>query len=238
MSGPLREATPETAAAVLRLLAGEPPAALPRHRHDLSRDDVREAQRVRIMAAAIELFADPGYPVTTVLDITKRAGVSRKTFYQLYDTKEDVFLDAYCAVGVLVSQAGLASADPQEPFVPAEIPRYAGQVLALIAATPASTRMFFLEALGAGPRVRARRNEAIAEFVAALSPRLKQLRAQAEPDLRELSDQQCRIVVAAGIELIAEYLADHDPTELPAITNDLTELVRSIVTPNHPTYVR
>jgi AcrR family transcriptional regulator len=104
--GEVAETKPETATAVFRLLAGGSLEPLPRHRHGLSRDDIQEAQRVRITAAAIELFATDGYATTSVLTIAKRAGVPSKTFYEPCATKEDLFLDAYRAVGVVAESRG------------------------------------------------------------------------------------------------------------------------------------
>ncbi|MUL64159.1 hypothetical protein BOO86_06755 [Mycobacterium sp. CBMA 234] len=92
--------------------------------------------------------------------------------------------------------------------------------------------MFFLEALGAGPSVRRRRAEAVNEFVDSLGPILSALRGRADPASGELSRAHCHLVVAGGIELITEYLADHDPAELPDLTSVLAEVVRVVVLPN------
>ncbi|MFF2554351.1 TetR/AcrR family transcriptional regulator [Nocardia sp. NPDC058058] len=225
---------PATAAIVLQLLSGGAPQTLPRHRHDLSREDVRETQRARIVAAAIELFADGGYSQTAVQDITKRAGVSRKTFYELYATKEEVFLEAYQAVGVLVSEAGVMDAESRGPeLTPETLDEYAQRLLLVMAVAPAATKMFFLEALGAGPRVRLRRNEAIEEFVAAAVPGLREFRARYEPELPQLTIEQCRVLIAACIELITQYLADHEAATLAALAPRLVDAVRAIVIPNY-----
>ncbi|WP_146161174.1 TetR/AcrR family transcriptional regulator [Nocardia sp. MDA0666] len=223
---------PDTAATVLQLLNGGPAQPLPRHRHTLSREDVRETQRARILAAAIELFAEPGYAPTAVQDITKRAGVSRKTFYELYETKEDVFVDAYQVVTVLAREIEAVDAELLNydlDTLDETIRRY----LLLMAFAPVATRMFFLEALGVGPRVRARRNQAIEEFVTLVAPSLQELRARNEPALAPLSVEHCRIFVAAAIELITQYLADHEPATLAELTPQITQAVYAIVVPNH-----
>ena len=232
--GEVAEAKPETATAVFRLLAGGSPEPLPRHRHGLSRDDIREAQRVRITAAAIELFAADGYAATSALTIAKRAGVSSKTFYQLYASKEDLFLDAYQAVGVVVRESGLNLPNGEPLRIePDEIADYAARILAVIAAAPAAARVFFLEAVGAGRRVRIRRNEAIREFVGAIAPAMCDLRVRTDPALPPLTDEMCHLIVAAGTELIIEYLADHEPTTLPELAPQIAELVRVVVIPNY-----
>ncbi len=232
--GEVAETKPETVTAVIRLLAGGSPEPLPRHRHRLSRDDIREAQRVRITAAAIELFAADGYAATTALTIAKRAGVSSKTFYQLYASKEDLFLDAYQAVGVVVRESGLNVPNGGALRIePGEIADYAARILAVIAAAPAAARVFFLEAVGAGRQVRIRRNEAIREFVDAIAPAMCDLRSRTDPALLPLTDEMCHLVVAAGTELIIEYLADHEPTALAQLAPRIAELVRALVIPNY-----
>jgi AcrR family transcriptional regulator len=223
----------ETATAVFQLLAGGYPDPLPRHRHGLSRDDIQEAQRIRITAAAIELFAANGYATTSVLNIARRAGVSSKT-YELCESKEDLFLDANQAVGVVVRESGLNVPDGEPLRIePAEIQDYASRILAVIGAAPVAARVFFLEAVGAGQRVRSRRNEAIDEFVDAITPAMCDLRSRTDRGLPQLTDQMCHFVVAAGVELIIEYLADHEPATLEELAPQIAELVRVVVIPNY-----
>lgn len=229
------EVTPGTSERVLDLLAGGVPQHLPRHRHQLSRDDVLQAQRARISAAAIELFAEAGYAATTVLHIAQKAGVSRKTFYELYPSKEAVFLDTYQTLGALLKKLGLNT--PAEQRSSASLEQVAVSIATLLktmAANGSATRMFYLEALGAGSQVRTRRNDAIDEFVTAIEPGMRELRRAADPKLAPLGRTLCHLIVAASIELITEFLADHDPSELPALTSDLTEVVRAIAIPNYP----
>src|SRR3954452_2193757 len=76
-------------------LAGPAPQRLPRHPHHLSREDVARSQRGRIVRGVAESVAAKGYSATSVADVIARAGVSRSTFYELYDGKESAFLDAY-----------------------------------------------------------------------------------------------------------------------------------------------
>jgi AcrR family transcriptional regulator len=50
----------------------------------------REFTRARLVEAAIEVFAEKGYPRTTIDDIAERAGSTRATFYLHFKTKSDV----------------------------------------------------------------------------------------------------------------------------------------------------
>lgn len=223
----------ELAQATFALLSGTSAERLPRHRHQLSREEVRRSQTARILAAAIELFGDRGYAETTVAQIADRAGVSRRTVYDLYDSKEAVFLHTYrCTQLLMAAGAGAGNSSPKS-FTERTLPETVRQLLEVVAASPAAARMFFLEATGAGANVRARRNDAIAEFVTAVTPGLRQLRATTEPDLPPLSLSLCSGLVAAAIELVVQHLARNEPETLAEIEPAITEIIRAVVTPNH-----
>lgn len=49
------------------------------------------ATQQRLLAAALELFDEVGYHQTTVETITERAGCSRPTLYQYFESKDDLF---------------------------------------------------------------------------------------------------------------------------------------------------
>lgn len=213
----------------MRLVAGGEPERLPRHRHDLTRDQVREAQTTRIVAAAIELFADRGFANTTVQQIAERAAVSRKTFYQFYGSREAVFVDAYAAaVRVLITASGgnEPTGLPSDPraVVVAGVER----TLGVLASEPAATRVFFLEALGAGPAIRARRNEAIGEFVAALVPLATALGAGPNADDGDAT-MGMHVAVAACIELITEHVGVSPPETLDRIGPTLVHAITSVL---------
>ncbi|HTA14568.1 MAG TPA: TetR family transcriptional regulator [Solirubrobacteraceae bacterium] len=56
---------------------------------------VVEMQRRRLLSAMTEVLVEYGYESATVGRICKRAGVSRRTFYDLYDDREACLLDAF-----------------------------------------------------------------------------------------------------------------------------------------------
>jgi AcrR family transcriptional regulator len=59
-----------------------------------ARVHVLEAQRMRILSAAAYLAAEQGAHMTAVSDVVDMAGVSRRTFYELFDDRDDCFLAA------------------------------------------------------------------------------------------------------------------------------------------------
>lgn len=208
--------------AALTAVGGAPPLErLPRHVHRLPREEVSRSQRARILRAVAEVVAAKGYPATTVADIIRVAGVSRSTFYELYDGKEDAFLAAYAGLDIVLRN--LASAAERSP-TPAEMVRSAVRAhLASLAAEPAFTRMFFVEATSAGPRVLARRRAATQRFLDVLEAMVDAARAldAAVP----VPDRTLLLAfVGAYRELITDHLLDAGATTLPTLEPHLVRL--------------
>ncbi len=90
------------------------------------REPNRERTRQEIEAAAFTLFATHGFEGTTVEKIAATAGVSPRTFFRHFPTKEEVvFADHSCNVTRL--RAALAWADRREPL----LSRIRGAILAV-----------------------------------------------------------------------------------------------------------
>jgi AcrR family transcriptional regulator len=68
---------------------------LPRHPVPSLRTELRASQRGRLICAITDAVAEQGYAATSVTDVTERAGVSRKAFYEHFEDKEACFLAAY-----------------------------------------------------------------------------------------------------------------------------------------------
>ncbi|HWX44360.1 MAG TPA: TetR/AcrR family transcriptional regulator [Solirubrobacteraceae bacterium] len=63
------------------------PARIP-SRGGLSEGQIVEIQRSRLLAGAVDAIEEFGYAQTTVAQITSRARVSRRTFYELFENRE------------------------------------------------------------------------------------------------------------------------------------------------------
>lgn len=148
---------------------------LPRGPHRLSREEVERSQRDRLLAGAAEAVAEQGYAATSVADIHRRAGVSRATFYQLFEDKLDCFLAACRMASDVVSStiadelADLASADDLAPLD--KLDRVLGAYLQTLVDFPALARVFLVEVYAAGAEaIDARRAslEVFADLVASV----------------------------------------------------------------------
>jgi AcrR family transcriptional regulator len=62
----------------------------------------------RLVAAALDLFAEQGYEDTTVMQIAQRAGLTKSTFFRHFPDKREVLFGGDTMAGLLV--AGIAAA--------------------------------------------------------------------------------------------------------------------------------
>src|ERR1700761_2226235 len=58
----------------------------------LAREQARLQQRIRLALAMIDSIGADGYRATRVADVIARAGVSRKTFYENFENKQELLL--------------------------------------------------------------------------------------------------------------------------------------------------
>ncbi|MFI5003910.1 MAG: TetR/AcrR family transcriptional regulator [Solirubrobacterales bacterium] len=73
-------------------------AALPRGPQALPRGEVAAHQRERLVEAMVQAVNERGVMATTISDLVARAGISRRTFYEHFENKEDCLLATYDTV--------------------------------------------------------------------------------------------------------------------------------------------
>jgi AcrR family transcriptional regulator len=195
---------------------------LPRGRHGLPREAVAESQRSRILEAMVEVTAERGYAECQIAHVIAYAGVSRKTFYELFSDKEDCFLAAYeLWLGRLLSTTAEAyESGAREAWVDG-IQEGLAAFLDFIAQHPAPARFCIVEVLAAGPRALARRDAGIRQFTYLIDAGRAETSAQL-PGITALA-------VVGGIhELLYSEIIHGATAQLPG---RLPELVFWIVQP-------
>ena len=130
-------------------------------------DEVAANQEMRLRRAMIEVVAANGYDTVKVREVVKVAGVSSKTFYRLFESKEDCFLRTHEAV-VRSARAGFLSAQ-WEAEDWQERPRLIYTALvAAIEDNPESAHVAFVDAYSDGPAALEQARRAEATFAAML----------------------------------------------------------------------
>lgn len=80
------------------------------------REQKREETRRRLTRAAQRLFAEQGFDRTSVDEIAAAAGVSRRTFFHYFDSKEDVILSRHAEFERVLLDA-IRTAPPEQPLL-------------------------------------------------------------------------------------------------------------------------
>jgi AcrR family transcriptional regulator len=131
---------------------GEP--GLPRGRTGLPADEVREAQRERLLRAVIAAVDTAGFRDVTVADIVRGARVSRAAFYAHFADKEDCFLAAARQGGLLLADRVVSATRKAPDDAGAEelLRASIGAYVDFLAEEPAFARAFYVDMPVAGPR--------------------------------------------------------------------------------------
>jgi AcrR family transcriptional regulator len=103
------------------------------------------------MDAIAELTAEQGYEATKIADIVRRAAVARKTLYDNFDGKEDLFLSALNAAQTEMRVVVEEACEHTDGATEGRIVAGLEALLDFVAAHPAASRMVMVEAISATP---------------------------------------------------------------------------------------
>lgn len=201
--------------------------ALPRGRHRLTREQVAESQRTRLMAAAAELLAEGGSANTTITEIARRANVSPNHFYEYFSDKEECVLAAYDVfVETLITRinADVASTTDWHDFLVGAIDAYLGS----LEADRAVARAFLIEMDAVGPAARRRRREGLASIAALLKQQHAQIRRRDET-LGPLPDRVYLGLVNAVRALACDALESDPPFPLTDLQPDILHWITATI---------
>ncbi|HEX5945900.1 MAG TPA: TetR/AcrR family transcriptional regulator [Acidimicrobiales bacterium] len=208
------------------------PRRLPRGPHRLTREEVERSQRDRLLTGAAEAVAAKGYAATSVADIIVRAGVSRTTFYQLFDDKLDCFL-ASCrmASDVVLSVLAdeLARIEAEGVTTPTDtLDRLLRAYLQTLADFPVLARVFLVEVYAAGtPAIRQRRDslERFVDLVAAAQRGQPGLTAGTGPDQRFAAE----VLVGTVSSMVTNAVGVGESDRLPELHEPLMRLAARVL---------
>jgi AcrR family transcriptional regulator len=193
----------------------QPPRPLPPGRHGLPRQFVAQNQRERMLVAIVAAVSEKGYQATTVEDVVRGSGVSRKTFYEQFNNKEDCFLAAYDElVGRLISVVDTAyrAQSGWEARVLAAI----GALLEFFASEPEAAQVGMIEVMAAGPVALERYRLAQRGFTVYM-----QETAERSSYTGHLSARAGMAAIGGMAAVIAEMVREGKTRQLPAIRDEV-----------------
>jgi AcrR family transcriptional regulator len=193
-------------------------------REQLSREDLSERQRDRILDTATGVFAKRGYQSTTLENIVTAAGIGVGGFYALFAGKEECFLGVYDRI-LAAARARIAEAVVgaegwgQEAFLGLR------ELLLIFAEEPLEARIALIEAQSAGPAATARYNAVLDE----VTEWLRQGREH-YPEAAALPPTFEQATVAGFAFFLQQRLLSSEPQEAAALFADSTQLILELVT--------
>jgi AcrR family transcriptional regulator len=194
---------------------------LPGGHHGLSREQILESQRERLLAAMAHEVSARGYRATTITEVVKFASVSTRDFYELFDGKEECFLAAFDAVRDHLTEL-ITAATADEPDWPHEVVAALRAALEFFAAEPDLARLCLLESVSATPTIAIRFREAVLACVPALARGRAEL---ADPD--SLLPETENSIIGGAVSLATRSIVAGETEKLPDLLPDLTEFTLS-----------
>lgn len=202
--------------------AGEDPAPglarLPPGRHGLSREFVAKNQRDRLTAGMIAAVAEHGFHEATITQIAAAAGVSRRTFYGYFSSKEECFFDTFGQVAEHLEGA-MASAGEGETEWPARVRAQLEAMLGTFAANPDLARFALIAPPSAGGEIAARYRELLERLFAILTEA-----KPSSPAIREPSQAVADGLVGGIVALIVRKVKAGEGEGLAELVPALLEL--------------
>jgi AcrR family transcriptional regulator len=178
-----------------------------------------DIQRARMIAALAEVASERGVANLTVAHVVARSGVSRRTFYEVFEDREDCFLAAFDeAMGRMAAIVGPAYEQPGPWRTKTRAALTA--LLELLDYEPVTGRLVIVETLGAGPRALERRRRVLAQVIAAVEEGRRETgKGDRPPPLTAEG------VVGAVLAVIHARLLEGDPGSLAGLSNQLMSMI-------------
>jgi AcrR family transcriptional regulator len=192
---------------------------LPAGRHGLPQEFVAENQRERIITALVDVVAERGYKDTTVADITSRASVSRRTFYEHFSGKEECFLAAHAMIADHILEAIKGAMAVFDDW-PRQVRAALATMLRFLSAGPEVARVYAFEPVAAGGNIAARHNDSTRGLVEIF--RSGRPDHAGEHPLPEVTEET---LVGGILSVIVREIIAGRTEELEALLPDLVELV-------------
>jgi AcrR family transcriptional regulator len=179
----------------------------------------------RLLDAMADAVAHKGYADTTIADLAARARVSRRTFYEHFNSKEECLIALYEAASAQALSVLRGAIDPaHDPLTQAEQALRA--YLANMASNPPLLKTLFIAILGlgsAGLQARRRVNQQLADLILALINRPGGTKRKPLPPALAMS-------IVGGInELVLQMIEQDRIDELASLADTTALFVRAVV---------
>jgi len=192
---------------------------LPAGRHGLTRAVVQRSQRERLLAAVAEAVAERGYAATRIGDVVERAAVSRRAFYENFESVEECLLDAFEIVVRHLGEIAAEAAAAEEGDPPRRAIAALRAVLDFLAAEPDLARACMVETLAVGAVGQRRYREGVNALAEALRANLAGAQG-GSPSAAHAQMAVGSVAMVVSLRIAASHVED-----LPSLEPELAELL-------------
>jgi AcrR family transcriptional regulator len=197
----------------------------PRGRHAPPLEVRQDRQRRRLYAAAAAIFARVGYADATAEAVAREAGMSKATFYEHFDNKEDCIIALHDAATTAVLEAMRRTGnDHAAAGAAGRVRAVIHTFLEVLAAFPDEAQTLLVEIIGAGPRAMERRDRVLAEY-ASYVDEVNREDADRFGVARLASPHDSFAIVGAVVELASRQIRTGQPDDV----RDLEPVVERLV---------
>ncbi|MGB7820371.1 MAG: TetR/AcrR family transcriptional regulator [Ornithinibacter sp.] len=192
-------------------------------------DDERSSStRRRLEEALAASVAEKGLPATTIADVVRLAGTSKRTFYEHFSDKDDCFLSLYRTRSDALMDAVEATLQPGAAPATVQLHDAAAAFITFLVADPALGRAHVVDISAIGERGMAVRREVVDRHATSLLRMLARADA-AGTDVRQLSHTEAVCVVGGLNEIGLRALDPHDPESMTALVESATRFMQAVM---------
>jgi AcrR family transcriptional regulator len=188
----------------------------------ISAESIQHEAVSRLLQAMARVCAEKGVALATIADIVREAGVSKRTFYEHFDSKEACFFALYRAASASALRALRVALDEVQPWQ-AQVERALDAYLSHLSAAPDLSRMLFVEIHHLGPAGIRLRREVMQEFADFI---LDTVNGDARPST--LTPGMALAAVGAINELILQALEMGEANRLQRLMPVASQIVRRL----------
>jgi AcrR family transcriptional regulator len=191
----------------------------------LSTPEQMHEHRRRLLQAMGTVAEAKGFVAATIADIVREAGVSKRTFYEHFASKEDCFLALYLAVSAAALRTLKEAVAPGRPWQQ-QLEQAMGAYLSHLSLNPGLLKTLFVDIHHLGVPGHEARREVMRQLADFMAETVRgRGSAPAAPDI----DGTLALAAVGGInELVLQHIEQGRAADLGTLTTSASEVVRRL----------
>jgi AcrR family transcriptional regulator len=186
-------------------------------------------QRQRLLQGAAFEFADRGYAGASSDSISRRAGMSKATFYEHFSNKEECMIALFDRAAEVVAESMVAAArGVGRRDAAARLHAGTRAYLTVLAERPEFAQTLLVEIIGAGPRAAERRDQVMQAFADLLDAE-NAAAAKRRLSPRFVSPHDAFAIVGAITELVSRQVRLGEPPDVMELAPVIDRLIDGVL---------